>query len=328
MILALIASQFQFNMTQEFVFQAAPFRECHAATIEESRSGLVAAWFAGDAEGAKNVGIWLSRMIDDVWTKPREIARSSDVPSWNPVLFQPKSGPLMLFYKAGPNPRQWWGMVTTSNDGGLTWSNPERLPKGILGPIKNRPHQLEDGDILCPSSDESDGWKVHFERTSDLGKTWTRSAPVNDGKSIEAIQPSLLRLGPKRIAAIGRTRQNRLFSIQSEDDGKTWGPMRLLDVPNPNSGTDAITLRDGRHLLSYNPTIVPAGKWTGDRSPLAIALSKDGLNWMKVRDLETEKGQELSYPSMIQARDGRIHIVYTWKRQRIRHVTLDPAEIP
>lgn len=328
MTLSLLASTVLPAMSQSFIFDLAPFRECHAATIEESKSGLVAAWFAGDSEGARNVGIWISRQVGDSWSNPKEVARDPRHPCWNPVLFQPKAGPIMLFFKVGPNPRQWWGMLITSADGGLHWSKPKRLPNGILGPIKNRPIQFESGDILCPSSNESDGWQVHFERTSDLGLTWTKSPPANDGKAIEAIQPSLLRLGKSRLAAVGRTRQNRIFTIRSEDDGKTWGPMRLLDIPNPNSGTDAITLRDGRHLFVYNPTVVPVGKWTGDRSPLSIAISKDGALWTKVRDLETEKGQEFSYPSLIQARDGRIHIVYTWKRHRIRHVSLDPADIP
>lgn len=328
MILALAAVSAMTHMSSVFLFESAPFRECHAATMEESSKGLVVAWFAGDTEGAKNVGVWLSRRVGHAWTEPKEVARDPDHPCWNPVLFQPKSGPLMLFYKARPNPRQWWGMLRTSDDGGITWSKPDRLPSGILGPIKNRPLQLKNGDILCPTSDESDGWKVHFERTSDLGKTWTKAAPVNDGKSIEAIQPSFLRLGPNRLAAIGRTRQNRVFSVQSEDGGQTWGPMRLLEVSNPNSGTDAISLQDGRHLLVYNPTVVPAGKWTGSRSPLSVAVSKDGVVWKWERDLETEEGQEFSYPSLIQAIDSRIHIVYTWKRLRIRYVTLDPADLP
>jgi len=315
-------------MTQEFIFDRAPFKECHAATIEESAHGLVSAWFAGDAEGANNVGIWVSRRVGDAWSAPSEVVRDASHPCWNPVLFQPKIGPLMLFYKVGPNPRQWWGMLSTSADGGVTWTQPKQLPDGMLGPIKNRPLQLDNGDILCPTSDESDGWKVHFERTADLGKTWTKTGPVNDGKTVEAIQPSLLRIGKERLAAIGRTRQNRIFSLQSKDGGQTWGPMRLLEVPNPNSGTDAMTSRDGRHLLVYNPTSVPAGKWTGSRSPLSVAVSHDGVEWKKVRDLETEEGQEFSYPSLIQAKDGRIHIVYTWKRQRIRYVTLDPADLP
>ena len=116
------------------------------------------------------------------------------------MLFQPKTGPLLLFYKVGPSPDAWWGMLQTSDDDGKTWSAARRLPDGILGPIKNKPVQLASGDLLCPSSTEHDGWRVHFERTADLGRTWSRTEPVNDGKQIAAIQPSILFRGGDRPA--------------------------------------------------------------------------------------------------------------------------------
>src|SRR5439155_1502158 len=80
------------------------------------------------------------------------------------------------------NPRDWWGMVKTSDDGGKTWSDATRLPDGILGPIKNKPVQLDNGDIISPTSVElgkDAGWKVYFERSTDGGKSWTASPPVN-----------------------------------------------------------------------------------------------------------------------------------------------------
>ena len=236
-------------------------------------------------------------------------------PCWNPVLFQPKTGPLMLFYKVGPSPNSWWGMLIKSEDGGHSWSKPRRLPEGIIGPVKNKPVQLPNGDILCSSSTENNGWQVHFERTSDLGLTWQATPPVNDGKTIAAIQPSILFHSASKLQAIGRTRQSKLFEVWSDDGGKSWGEMTLTSLPNPNSGTDAVTLKDGRHLLVYNPT-------TRGRSPLKVALSSDGKEWKDVLTLEDEPGKEFSYPAVIQARDGTVHITYTWKRQRIRHATV------
>jgi predicted neuraminidase len=221
----------------------------------------------------------------------------------------------MLFYKVGPSPDTWWGMLITSADGGKTWSKPERLPNGILGPIKNKPVRLANGDLLCPSSSEHDGWRVHFERTSDLGKTWRATAPVNDGKKIGAIQPSILFHKDGRLQAIGRTQQKRIFSIDSSDDGNTWGEMTLLPLPNPNAGIDAVTLADGRHLLVYNHT-------ERGRTPLNVALSEDGKTWQAAAVLESEPG-EFSYPAVIQASDGYVHVTYTWKRQRVRHVVIE-----
>ncbi|MCA9088731.1 MAG: exo-alpha-sialidase, partial [Planctomycetaceae bacterium] len=266
-------------LKSEFIYEEAPFPQCHATTIEESDGHLVAAWFGGTREKDPDVGIWSSRLIDGKWTAPVELANGIQYarpdgsvhrhPCWNPVLFQPESGPLMLFYKCGPDPRTWWGMLMTSTDHGKTWSAPSRLPEQIDGPVKNKPVQLPNGDILCGSSTEYDGWRPHFELTSDLGRTWTRIGPVNDGKVINSIQPSILFLGDEKLLAIGRTREGKVFQIGSDDLGKSWGEMSLTELPNPNSGTDAVTLKDGRHLLVYNHT--PKG-----RSPLNIAVSEDG----------------------------------------------------
>lgn len=308
----------------EFIYENAPFPQCHASTIAETKAGLVAAWFGGTAEKNPDVGIWLARHEGGKWTTPVEVANGVQMdgkrhPCWNPVLFQPKTGPLLLFYKVGPSPSSWWGMLRTSADAGKTWSEATRLPNGILGPIKNKPVQLANGDLLCPTSSEHDGWRVHFERSRDLGKTWDIIGPVNDGKEFGAIQPSILFHGANRLQAVGRSRQGKVFQIWSEDGGQTWGKMTATPLPNPNSGTDAVTLRDGRQLLVYNHT--PRG-----RSPLNVAVSSNGEEWQAAAVLESEPG-EYSYPAVIQTADGLVHIVHTWKRQRVRHVVIDPAKL-
>src|SRR3954447_6624124 len=144
----------------EYLFETAPFAQCHASTLAETGSGLVAAWFGGKREGDPSVGIWLTRQEAGKWLPPVEVADGIQPsgkrwPCWNPVLFQPRSGPLLLFYKVGPSPQTWWCLLRTSTDGGRTWSEPDRLPEGFLGPIKSKPIQLPGGDILCPSSTES-----------------------------------------------------------------------------------------------------------------------------------------------------------------------------
>ena len=143
-------------VSAEFIYDKVPCPQCHASTLAETKDGLVAAWFGGTREGNPDVGIWLSLLEDGVWTAPVQVADGRQPggqrdPCWNPVLFQPRKGPLLLFYKVGPSPSRWWGMLRTSDDGGKTWSDARRLPDGILGPIKNKPVQLADGTILCPS---------------------------------------------------------------------------------------------------------------------------------------------------------------------------------
>ena len=312
----------------EFIFESAPFPSCHASTIVETRKGLVAAWFGGTKEGAPDVGIWLARQVDGKWTAPVEVANGvcedgKRFACFNPVLFQPPTSPLLLFYKAGGHPNGWAGFLKTSTDDGATWSTSTELPEGFVGPVKNKPVLLPDGSFLCGSSIETvekpSKWRVQFERTADLGKTWTKTGFLNDGLEISAIQPSILFLGGRKLLAIGRTRQEHLFQIASDDNGKTWSEMKLTELPNPNSGTDAVTLRDGRHLLVYNHT-------AKGRSPLNIAVSADGEHWQAALILENEPG-EYSYPALIQTSDGLVHTTYTWKRQRIKHVIIDPAKL-
>jgi predicted neuraminidase len=311
-------------VSSEFIFEKAPFPQCHASTIVETRAGLVAAWFGGTREKNPDVGIWVSRHEGGKWTEPVEVADGKQAdgkqqPCWNPVLFRPKDGPLMLFYKVGPNPDRWWGLLRTSDDNGKTWSDARRLPDGILGPIKNKPVQLPGGDILCPTSTEDDGWRVHFERSADGGKTWEATPPLNDGKTIGAIQPSILTHKGGKLQAVGRTKQGKVFETWSDDGGKTWGQMTLTALPNPNSGIDAVTLADGRQLIVYNHT-------ARGRSPLNIAVSEDGKVWKAAVVLESEPG-EYSYPAVIQAADGTAHVTYTWKRQRVKHVVLNPKKL-
>lgn len=318
----------------EFIYERASYPSCHASTIVETTAKrLVAAWFGGTHEKHPDVGIWVSRWQNGSWSEGVEVANGVQAdgtrhPTWNPVLFQPRDGaPLMLFYKVGPTPQTWWGELRTSEDDGRTWSAARRLPQGILGPIKNKPVQLADGTILSPTSDETperpSKWRVYFERSTDGGLSWTRTDFLNNGLEIAAIQPSILfhdRLGGAKLQAVGRTRQGLVFTISSQDAGRTWSPMTLLEgVPNPSAGTDAVTLADGRHLLVYNP--VAKG-----RTPLVVAVSRDGRAWKQVATLEDEAG-EYSYPAVIQTTDGLVHITYTWKRERIKHVVIDPARL-
>ncbi|MEO6811541.1 MAG: exo-alpha-sialidase [Isosphaeraceae bacterium] len=311
-------------VSQEMIFEHAPFNSCHASTIAETPKGLVAAWFGGSDEGNSDVSIWVSRQRDGQWSAPVEVANGSQEggkrqPCWNPVLYQSPGGPLLLFIKVGPSPRAWWGMVMTSLDNGQTWTAPRRLPEGILGPIKNKPVLLADGTLLSPSSTEDQGWRAHLERTNDLGQTWTKSDPINDSKTWALIQPTILNHPDGVLQVLCRSRQGQIVESWSKDGGKTWDAPKATTLPNPNSGIDAVTLKDGRHVLIYNHT-------SKDRSPLNVAISDDGRTWKAGPTLESEPG-EYSYPGVIQAADGRVHVIYTWKRKKIKHVILDPKAL-
>jgi predicted neuraminidase len=266
------------------------------------------------------VGIWFSYFRNGSWTKPVEVANGIQgngkrYPLWNPVLFQMPGKELILFYKDGPAPDEWWGLLKRSTDGGKSWSAAERLPKDIFGPIKNKPELLADGTLLCPSSSEDNNWRIHMEFTKDGGKTWSRTAALNDGVTTSAIQPSILKLPNGKLQLVCRSENDFVLQSFSDDNGKSWSALAQTTLPNPNSGIDAVTLRDGRHIIVYNNT-------KKGRSPLNVAISADGQTWKDISVLENEANGEFSYPAVIQSADGKVHITYTWKRKKIKHVVM------
>jgi predicted neuraminidase len=314
-------------ITAEFIFEKAPFKACHASTIVELENGnIMCAWFGGANEGAVDVKIWYSVRDGRSWSKPKVIATGKEngksSPCWNPVLFKTKAGLLMLFYKVGPNPRAWWGEMKTSKDNGKTWSEAVRLPDGLYGPIKNKPIQLENGQILYGSSTESldeKTWNIHLEKSDSKGANF-KKIEIDNG-IYGVIQPSILQHKDGSLQLLCRSRQNVVVSTWSKDDGETWQPLKALDLPNPNSGTDAVSLANGKQLLVYNPLTAGQNWWEG-RSALKLASSTNGTDWNDIYTLENHKKGEYSYPAIIQSTNGHIHITYTSERKKIKYIKL------
>lgn len=306
----------------EFLADPPPTLSSHASTICDAKNGLVASWFGGTAERSPDCVIWFTREERGRWLTPVEVARGNEdgrdqYPCWNPVLFEKKNGPLYLFYKVGPSPSKWWGRVMRSDDGGITWTQSRRLPDGIIGPVRNKPVELPSGTILCGASTEDEGWRTHMEWTKNPFSKWERTPALNSSMSWGAIQPTILRWPGERTQILVRTKQKVIASSWCTTDIREWGPMSATVLPNPNSGIDAVMLSGSRALLVYNPS-------TDSRGVISIALSTDGTEWKRVLDLEKGPG-EYSYPAVIQDREGLVHVTYTWRREKIRHIVLDPA---
>jgi alpha-L-rhamnosidase len=318
-------------MIEEFVFNEAPFKSCHASTIAESENNLVVAFFGGTHEKHMDVEIWLCIKEEGKWSRPFSVAdgiyEDNRYPCWNPVLYQVPDGVLILFYKVGPDPESWWGMMKRSGDGGHTWSTAVRLPEGNIGPVKNKPVLLKSGELLCPSSTENDGWKVHMEITSDFGKTWEPNVRVDPMSEYQVIQPTILQHENGWLQILCRSKNGLIIHSLSTDQGRTWSVLEPIDLPNPNSGIDGVTLSNGIHLLAYNHSQKPPREWGGPRYPLNIAISEDGFAWKASIVLEDTSG-EYSYPSVIQDKQGLVHVVYTYNREKIKHVVIDPDELP
>ncbi|HWL14868.1 MAG TPA: sialidase family protein [Opitutus sp.] len=317
----------------EFIEPAPAVPEVHASTIVEAGDGsLVASWFGGSKEGNDDIDIWVSRFERGAWTTAVVAATGEEpdgrrYPTWNPVLHRADDGRLILFIKVGPSPEKWWGEFLVSHDHGRTWGERQKLPDGVLGPIKNKAVRLADGTIVSPSSFEYDAkhWAVRIERTDAQLRRWTVSPDVADPQRLGAIQPSILVHADGRLQALCRSSVRQLVQTWSTDGGVTWSPLEPTQLFMPNSGLDAVTLRDGGFLLVYNPSPKDANpKSWGERRPLVVAHSDDGLAWTTILTLETAPNRHgYAYPAVIQSGDGRVHITYTWNRARIKHVVLE-----
>ena len=183
--------------------------------------------------------------------------------------------------------------------------------------------------------------RVHVELSRDGGASWQKVA-VGDG-GFHAIQPTILRHADGRLQLLCRSREMQVPTSWSSDSGRSWSPLAASGLFAVNSGSDAVTLKDGRHLLVYNyrdrPGGAPAnyrpealvgiaGAPSGERArwPLVVSISRDGVAWQRAVTLDDAPNRHgYAYPAVIQTRDGKVHVTYTFNREKIKHVVLDPA---
>ena len=314
-----------------FVFKNPPFKSCHASTIVELEDGTVlCAWFGGDQEGHNNVSIWTSGFKGSSWTYPALVADgvindSTRFACWNPVLYNDKNT-AYLFYKVGKSPSTWWGEYKKSTDNGKTWSKSIKLPDGILGPVKNKP--IKAGNvILNPSSTETTGntkWKSFIEISDKKFEKW-KKIPIDTVSDFKVIQPTLLRYSKNKLQALMRSDSNEILQSWSSDNGKSWSKITSTHIQNPNSGIDAVNLKDGNKLLVYNPTQKGRDWWEG-RNKLSVLETTDGRIWFDILVLEEHIKGEFSYPAIIQLKNGNIFITYTYDRKNIKYVLIKALE--
>ncbi len=310
----------------------------HVASIcELPDSSLAAAWYSGSREGARDVAIYFATKGpgEASWSAPRPIvtmeSATRDVNRrlkkvGNAVLFSDEAGKLGLLYvtitmggwSASSLQYSW------SEDQGRSWRPGRHL---TLSPffnlselVRNRPVPLADGSWAVPIYHELVG---KFSEVLWIPRLGTGGEPfktrINGGRS--GFQPSLVPLSTNAAITLMRdpSPQKRISLARSEDAGRSWSTLELLNLPNPDSGLTALRLRDGRCLLIFNDSLK-------ERDNLRLAVSSDeGRTWTRIATLDQEPGAGVSYPYAIQTKDGQIHVVYTWKRMRIKHLEFNPA---
>ncbi len=307
-------------LTKELVFPLdnAPTPACHASTIAEYEGVLYAAWFGGAKEGADDVGIWLSRRIDNAWEAPVCMA-AGEVPHWNPVLFAFRDQ-LFLYYKKGKKIHSWQTYFRVLQNG--VWSEARALvpgDSGGRGPVKNKPVLLKSGTICAPASIEygqlilkGESWQSFADLSQD-GLSW--QAQMHIPADVKLIQPTVWE-SASGVHVLLRSAAGAIYRSDSADGGMTWCEAYATSLPNNNSGIDLAAL-DGKIYLIYNPV----GKNWGDRTPLVVSVSADdGATWGETVTLEAAPG-EYSYPSIIAA-DGVLHMVYTYNRKSVAYAKI------
>jgi alpha-L-rhamnosidase len=294
--------------------------------VELEDGTLLSVYFGGSKESADDVEVRLSRKEPgQAWEAPIALtdAPNDGLSVENPTIFQDREGKIFVFWKSTHGKPNRIGMLKTSTDGGKTWSEARTMCDKCIGPENNKAVQLDDGAILCPTADRNGnrGGGVGVERSTDGGETWEALSTVDN---IKAIQPTIMFHADGRLQMMARG-SGKIPMTWSSDKGETWSKLENSVLPGNWAGIDAVTLRDGRQLLTYNH--VPTSGRKRPRCFLNAAVSNDGVAWGAALVLGICSGGQFSYPAVIQSRDGLVHIVHTWHRKTIAHIVVNPYKI-
>jgi len=309
----------------------------HSSTITQlADGGLMAAWFGGSREGAKDVSIYGSHWNDSTgsWGTPSVIVdadgSSRELDRYvkkvgNPVLYCDQAGRVWLYYVT-VSLGGWSGSSITfkhSDDGGLSWSESRRLISSpflnISNLVRSVPLELSDGSILLPVYHEflnKYGEILHLSTDGDL------IAKYRMGNSTGTLQPTLVGVDDQTILAFHRRVgdwQPRVLVNRSDDCGRTWSDAQPIELPNPNASVAVVRRGDQGFLMALNAS-------EAERLELSLAVSDDGKDWRVVKTFPAiENDLESSYPTLIKADDATYHLTYTWGRKKICHLRFNDA---
>lgn len=330
------------GIEQRFALPEGVVPSCHGATICSLPSGeLVFCCYAGSREGSTD-SIVIGSVFDPHtrrWADPKVWVNVVEKPPANPRLFIGPDGVLWLL--VGISYGKWCSghtylFVKRTYDKAQSWTDLELfIPyRGLLG----RARPFHSGDIWIIPVEWERSWSATFIRSDDGGRSWKLTGDLGRAAKAKLIQPVIVMLNSGTLLAYMRSQSGHIFVSCSYDLGKTWTTPEPTALPNNNSGIDILRLSNGLWALAYNPVSIcnlldprsekwpdplPEGfnRW-GPRTPLVIDFSNDeGETWKWRILLETGKG-EYSYPYMTEGEDGCLHIVYTFERLAIKHVSI------
>ena len=308
----------------------------HPASLTELAGGdLYLAYYGGSGEYAADTAVYGARLPKGAkrWTRPVVIADTPFRTDGNAVVWQAPDGLVWLFYLTRYG--ETWSdsriKFKISQDGAQTWSDSDMLgfEKGTM--VRAAPIVLKNGDYLLPVYHETgndrekvgdDTTSLFFRRIARTGE-WTETNRVKS--RIGNLQPSVVQITDEYLIAYSRRgggyegqEDGWLVRSESRDGGYTWSEGKDSQFPNPNSAADFIKLHNGHLLLVYNDSKL-------DRMPLTVSISTDNdKTYPYKRNIVDQKKDTAAYPFAIQAKDGKIHILYTSEsRSVINHAVFD-----
>ena len=315
--------------SSELIFEKIPGAPNHHASsiIEAANGDLLVTWYGGSYESSDDEALFMARRKkgQHTWETPVMLLRDFKAPVGNAVIFSDQRGRVWIVWgrleaKQPLLAHTGWErtrlLYRISDDNGYTWSDNKLFPMDTTGWLpRNLAIKLSTGELIVPLSDErNDKDLSFFVITKDSGTTWVRSSNIPNAQS-QGEQPTVAQRKDGSLLAFLRTGP-RLLQSESFDRGMTWSPAKLTDFKNPDAAISLCSLKNGNLILAWN-------NQERGRSPLHIARSTDsGKTWSTPLMLESNPG-EYSYPSVFQASDGLIHVIYTYRRYSIKHVVFN-----
>ena len=234
-----------------------------------------------------------------------------------------ENGKIWLFF-VSVSVGGWGGSsinMIESNDEGKTWSRAKRLVTSpffnISTLVRNKPVQYQDGTIGLPIYHE---FLRKFGEIIRLDESGEIIGKIRLSHGTSTLQPTIVAESGSDAVTLLRNagdKPRHILRLKTSDSGYSWSKAEALDLPNPDAAIDALSFQN-RTLLVFNNTV----RGRNDLS-LAISTNKKWHILHRFDHSETSNTSEFSYPAIIRGFDDNIHVLYTWDRELIKHISFN-----
>lgn len=309
-------------------------RNSEASVIELNDKSLLMAWqcFDGGERGSEDDAPSSIRLVNSygngkTWENERIIAEMKDgcVNCYSPAFFRAIDGSIVLIFKRYV--QLIWGKPVlnncyriTSYDEGKTWSEEEVIWESKnTGIINHGIVRISDGSLLipveisCPTDSGVDHNCVAVLRSEDELKTFTMSN-ILDAPKRGLMEPSLAEANDGSINMVMRTQLGNVYYSKSSDGGRSFSEAKPTVLESPESCPYILSVPDTDvQLVIWNNSKydVNFGHF-GKRSPLTIAISRDGLKtFTDYFDIETAPDHAFTNPTVTVISNG-LYVLNYW----------------